>query len=404
MALEGIRIIDWTHWHQGPAATAVLADLGAEVIKVEQPVRGDGVRGLKKIFGQSFGLPGGRHLSFESHNRNKRGIAVDLSKEEGREIIYRLVKTSDVFVTNFQLPVIEKLGMSYEPLRDINPSLVYGRATSLGPKGPDSVKPGFDNVGLARSGFMMASGKDGEPEVTVTGIADEMSGRLLAFGIVVALLVRERTGIGQIVDASLLGSMMALQTSKITKQLVLGGTIGREKREEAANPLFNIYKCRDGKWVFLGLVQADRFWEGFCHAVGAEGMTNDPRFATMDDREKNKKELIALLDRIFASKTFGEWSSIFRRESDEMVFELIASYSDLESDPQVTENKYVVEFDHPALGRMKYLGSPVGFSETPASIRLPAPELGQHTEEVLIELCGYSWAELAELKAKGAIP
>jgi crotonobetainyl-CoA:carnitine CoA-transferase CaiB-like acyl-CoA transferase len=403
MLLEGIRILDWTIERQGPAATGLLGDLGAEVIHVEQRGRGDSSRGMVRFAGVPMDLPGGRNASFEGANRNKKSISLDLKKERGREVMYRLVKRCDVFAQNFRQGVAARLGMDYDTIARHNPRIIYASASGWGPKGPEAQQPTYDPLGLARAGLMSMVGEpDMPPQYIVGGIADQMGAIVLAYGILAALLGRERLGIAQQVDTSHLGSLVALQAFHISAYLMGGREFPREKRTRLTNPLANQYRCRDGKWIFFANIQSDRYWPTFCRAVGIEELEKDPRFDTARHRGENCEELISLLDGIFATRTCDEWIEILKRAGD-LVFSPVQRISDLPQDPQVIANEYITEFDHPTLGRIKDIGFPVTFSKTPASVRLPAPECGQHTEEVLLEVGGYTWEEIERLRDEEVI-
>jgi crotonobetainyl-CoA:carnitine CoA-transferase CaiB-like acyl-CoA transferase len=344
-----------------------------------------------------------RNYYFEANNRHKKSIALDLKRPEGKEIIYRLVQKSDVFAQNFRKGVAAKLGLDYQTLSTYNPKLIYASATGYGPNGPDSGEPSFDYMGLARSGIMTAVGEpDMAPQNITGGIADQMGAIMLAHGIVVALLARERLGVGQEVNTSHLGSMMALQGLNVACRLTLGKEFKRFYRTEAANPLWNHYQCQDGKWICFAMPQADRYWPDFCRAVGITELEKEERFATMRARGKNCKELIGILDKIFASKPRDEWMKILKAGGD-FIYTIVNNINDLPDDPQALANNYVVDYDHPGWGPTKVVGHPVIYSQTPANPKAPAPEFGEHTEHILIETLGYSWEQVAELKEKEVI-
>jgi crotonobetainyl-CoA:carnitine CoA-transferase CaiB-like acyl-CoA transferase len=402
LPLEGIRILDWTIWQQGPVATMMLGDLGAEVIKIEERVGGDPGRGVMSIAGVGTSSDK-RNYYFEANNRHKKSLALDLKRPEGKEIIYKLVKKSDVFVQNFRKGVAGKLGLDYQTLSKLNPKLIYASATGYGPNGPDSGEPSFDYMGLARSGIMTAVGEpDMAPQNITGGIADQMGAIMLAHGVVVALLARERLGIGQEVNTSHLGSMMSLQGLNVACRLTLGKEFKRFYRTEAANPLWNHYQCQDSKWICFAMPQADRYWPDFCKAVGITELEKDERFATMKVRGKNCKELIRILDEIFASKPRAEWMRILKAGGD-FIYTIVNSINDLPDDVQAKENNYIVDYDHPAWGPAKIVGHPVIYSKTPANPHAPAPEFGEHTEHILIETLGYSWEDVARLKEQEVI-
>ncbi len=401
MPLDGIRVIDWTIWQQGPVCSTMLGDLGADVIKVEERVGGDPGRGMAKLSGVD--LADRPNFYFEANNRNKRGLTVDLKKPEGREILYRLVERSDVFVQNFRQGVAERLGLGYAELRRRNPKLIYATATGYGPQGPESGDPSFDQLGLARSGIMLAAGEPDMPPLAIAGgIADQMGAIMLAYGVLAALLARERFGVGQAVDTSHLGSMMALQGLSVSARLMWGFAIPRMPRKYQANPLWNHYQCQDGRWICLGMLQPDRYWADFCRVIERPELAGDERFADMRARAAHAPAAIEILDAVFATKPLADWLRILRAGGD-FIFCQVNAVDDLPSDPQVQANDYVVDFAHPRFGPTQVIGLPVHLSETPGSIRLPAPEFGEHTEQILTELLGYSWEQIAELKDANVI-
>ena len=401
MPLEGMRVIEWTIWQQGPVCSAMLGDLGAEVIKIEERERGDPGRGMIKISGVD--LKDRPNFYFEANNRNKRSLALDLKKPAAREIVYQLVAKSDVFVQNFRLGVAARLGLDYATLRRHNPRLIYASATGYGPEGPEAGDPSFDQLGLARSGIMLAAGEPDMPPLMITGgIADQMGAIMLAYGVLAAVVARERFGVGQEVDASHLGSMLMLQGLSVAARLMMGFAIPRVPRKFAANPLWNHYRCGDDKWICLGMLQPDRYWADFCRALGRAELAQDERFCNLRVRAANAAAAIDILDEIFATKPRQEWMRILRTSGD-FIFTIVNSVDDLPTDPQVVANDYILDFDHPQFGKTQVVGIPVRLSETPGAVRLPAPEFGQHTEELLSQLLGYSWDQIAALKDQEVI-
>ncbi|HKA15225.1 MAG TPA: CoA transferase [Myxococcota bacterium] len=400
MPLEGLRVIDWTIWQQGPVASAMLGDLGAEVIKLESKNGGDPGRGIVAIAGQQSAR---LNFYFEANNRNKQSLALDLKQPEAREIVYRLAAISDVFVQNFRKGVADRLGLGADELHKRNPRLIYANATGYGPEGPESGDPSFDQLGLARSGIMFAAGEpDMPPQPIGGGVADQMGAILLAYGVLAAVISRERYGVGQVVDASHLGSMSFLQGLSLTSRLINGAAFPRVPRARAFNPLWNHYRCGDDKWLALGMLQPDRYWADFTRAIGRPELETDARFAAMGARAGNCAALIEILDEVFASKPRAEWLDILRKGGD-FIFTIVNSLNDLPTDPQMLANDYIVDFDHPTHGKTQYVGIPVRLSETPGSIRAPAPEHGQHTELLLTDLLGYSWDDVAGLRERGVI-
>jgi len=400
--LDGIRIVDWTIWQQGPVATQMLADLGAEVIKIEERERGDPGRGIAAIAGSATGK-GGRNYYFEANNKHKKSIALNLKQPEAREIVYRLTERSDVFVQNFRKGVAGRLGLGYVDLAAHNPRLIYASASGYGPDGPDSGEPSFDYLGQARSGIMNALGTGSTvPTYVYGGIADQMGAIMLAYGVLAALFARERTGIGQEVDASHLGSMMALQGLNVVSRTIMGKEFPRNTRANAYNPLWNHYRCADDKWISLAMLQPDRYWEKFCAVVGKPELTGDPRCADARVRGKNAAAIVAIFDEVFATRPRDEWMRVLKSGGD-FIYTIVNSVSDLPDDPQVRANGYVVDYNHPELGELTLLGMPVRLSATPGDARGHAPELGEHTELLLTEMLGYSWDEVARLREANVI-
>lgn len=402
MPLDGIRVIDWTIWQQGPVCSAMLADLGAEVIKIEDRESGDPGRGLLQMSGVD--LSDRPNFYFEANNRGKKSLALDLKKPEARSLVYALAARSDVFVQNFRQGVAARLGLDYASLREHNPRLIYASASGYGPRGPESGEPSFDHLAQARSGIMLSVGEPDDPPLSIAGgVADQMGAIMLAYGVLAALVARERQGVGQEVDASHLGSMMTLQGLSVSSQLMMGWPIPRQARARAGNPLWNHYRCADGKWLALAMLQPDRYWADLCDALGRPELARDERFADLKSRARNAETCVAILDEVFAARPRAEWMEILRRHPGDFIYTVVNSIGDLPDDPQVRANDYVVDFDHPGHGPTRMLGVPVRLSETPGGVRAAAPEFGQHTEEVLLDVLGWDWDAIARLREQGVI-
>ena len=401
LPLEGIRVLDWTIWQQGPICTAMLADMGADVIKIEQTGVGDPGRYLVAVGGAETKRA---NWYFESHNRNKRGITLDFAKPEGREVLYALAQKSDVFVQNFRQGVAARLGLDYATLASHNARLIYASATGYGAHGAESGEPSFDHLGLARSGIMLAAGEPDMPPLGIAGgIADQMGGAMLAYGVMTALFARERTGRGQQVDGSHLGSMLFLQGLSVSMKLMAGFAMPRTFRARAMNPLWNHYRCKDGKWIALAMLQSDRYWPDFTRVIGRPELATDARFKDLRARGANAAECVAAIDAAFATQTRDEWLRTLREDSGDFIYTIVNSVDELPDDPQVLANDYVVTIDHPQHGPTRMVGVPVQLSETPGSVRTAAPELGQHTEEVLMDVLGWDWDRIAALREKKVI-
>jgi crotonobetainyl-CoA:carnitine CoA-transferase CaiB-like acyl-CoA transferase len=400
LALEGIKVVEMTVWAYGPAAGAILGDWGADVIKIEDPGGGDPMRGIEMIGGVSAPK---KYSMFDVDNRNKRSIAIDLKKREGREVVYKLINGADIFLTNYRAVALERLGMDYLTLAKINPRLIYAYCSGYGDEGPDKDRPGFDGSAYwARGGFMLQLRVEGTPPVAQggAGLGDQPSGALAAGGIALALFVRERTGIGQKVSLSLLHSALWTVSLNVQAAMEYGTERFRTRREAVVNPLTNHYQTKDGKWIQLIMLQSERFWPKFCNVAGLKRLEHDPKFDSMLARASNREELISILDEVFATKTRDEWAQVFNGTS--IIWDPANTFVDLTDDPQVLASGCFVPFEHPSKGPIKVIASPIQLSKTPATVRTAAPEFGQHTEEILLEL-DYTWEDIAKFREQGII-
>jgi len=396
-ALQGIRIIELAAFQQGPLAAKWLAEAGAEVIKIEGLPGGDPMRGAVSTDSS------GRKVNwmYEYLNRGKKSVAVRLETERGRQIAYRLLEKADVFVSNLRLPALKKWGLDYESLAAINPGLIYAHGTGFGSRGPDSSRSALEMTGAARSGVTSLTTHSEDGPIGNWTPCDKVSALQLAYGILLALMFRERTGLGQMVDSSLLGAGIYLTAFELQAYVGSGNLTTRIPRKGGRNPLRNQYQAKDGKWICLGMTQADRYWPEFCKAVGIQHLQADDRFKSMAARTEHKAELYAILDELFASKPRDEWEQILSKYN--LIWSAINTIPELAVDRQVIANDYLVETDDPHMGDLKVIGPLVGLSTTPLTIGEPPPELGQHTEEVLLEIAGYTWEDLAGLKEEGVI-
>lgn len=390
--IDGVRVLDFCFWQQGPHCGVMLADMGAEVVKVELPGAGDPGRRL-------WLSEDGFSAYFEAHNRGKKGITLDLHKPQAVEIAKRLIERSDVLVESFRRGFMERIGLGYEDVHRINPRLVYASASGFGPDGPWRERLSFDLIGQAMGGLMMAQREDenDEPRPAMGGVADQLGSIMLAYGTVLALLARERDGIGQKVDSSLLGSQIALQSFSIAHSL-------HNKKQFFSNPkrrypTFAAYKAKDGRWVALG-VPEQRFWPRLCRAIGLPNLECDPRFATDEARQGNSDTLVAILQEAFQARDRDEWVE-WLAEHD-VPAGPVYEYPELGDSAQAWENDYLVTVNHSAFGSVSMAGIPVRLSETPGIVRGAAPALGEHTNEVLLSL-GYRENEIEEMRRQGII-
>lgn len=402
LPLEGIRVIEMGLAVLSPHTGAHMADMGAEVIKVEHPAGGDLARAMTAIRQVTAAAkPGMMNFLFEQENRGKKGVTADLNFPEGVEIVHKLVKTADIFLTNYQLEVLNKLKVDYDTLSRLNPRLIYALATGWGMKGPDKDKPAFDFVAFARSGVMGTMGEPNSiPPSCLPGFGDHITATTLAYGIMVALYHRERTGEGQLVHTSLLGGLTEAASLNLQSCLSTGQDMPNISRNTAGNPLWNFYRTRDGRWLQLAMLQTDRHWHDFCEALELQHLENNPKFKAHDNRLANNVELIKILDEVFLKRTYPEWESRFSGKN--IIRGLVTRFLEQSKDPQLIENGQIVKYQHPAYGEITTVGPPVQFSKTPGQVRGPAPQLGEHTEEVLLDL-GYSWEDIGNLKDKKVI-
>ena len=297
---------------------------------------------------------------------------------------------------NFRPGVPERLKLDYETLRGVNPRLIYGGASAYGAQGAERSSRAYDLLGLARSGLMIASAdpETGEPAQIKGAIADQIGAIGLAYGVLAAIVARARQGVGQRVETSLLGSMMWLQSLSIEMQLVTGCSRMSGHRLQPANPLWNHYRCSDGQWIALATPQSDRFWAKVLEILGRPDLIGDQRFADQSARRVNAAACVKILDELFAKRTRQEWLGELLAIPDFPVTP-VNSIADVVDDPQAIANGYVVDYDHPVLGKLRTAGFPVAMSETPLQIRERAPEFGEHTERVLIDMLGLDWPEIA---------
>jgi CoA:oxalate CoA-transferase len=406
MLLEGVRVIDWGIGQVGPYAAMLLGDLGAEVIKVEPRESGDYMRNLDNFLSCSLWLAEDRNTAFEAFNRNKKSLAVDLSTEEGRNVVRDLVKESDVFVSNYRMQAAVKLGLDYASLRQVNPRLIYAHSSCYGPEGPDAGKRGDDPTAQGRIGMMTSCSEPMDrPHFVAPGSGDAIASMMLASAVQGALYAREKHGIGQQVTVSQVSVLMALLRFQVMMAF-LHGYKNAEMKMPPDDPVTahsGWFRCKNDKWAFMSAAwTGEAGWREICQRIGQTQLLEDPRFETIQLRLENSAALRPIIEATMLTRTDEEWEAAF--VGFEGNFSRIRSdLLEMADDPQMLANDYVVEDDHPVLGRIKTLGIVPDFSETPGALRTPPPELGQHTEEVLLDVLGYDWQKIGELKELQAI-
>ena len=404
LVLSGIRVLEVAEYGMVPSAAAVLGEWGADVIKVEHATKGDPIRGLTTA-GVGPGASGFTPM-WEPFNRSKRSIGVDISVPEGRRIILELAAQSDVFVTSFLPAARRKLGIEVEDLRAVNPNIIYARGSAHGQKGLEAEAGGFDGLTYwLRCGIGSGVIPDGCDELTHQpgpGFGDVQTGMTLAGGVAAALFHRQRTGEALEVDTSLLAQgCWAMMGSLVAVNLAGLDEMPRSQRNRKAmdNPLMNTYRTADDRWLILGMIQPDRYWGGFCKAIGHEELIEDPRFADIHQRRENKEACIAILDEVFATGSLEEWSE--RLSGQEGPWSPVQRIGDLNRDTQAWENGYFQRVDYGG-GREITLGTaPVQFNGEVSTLTR-APEHGESTEEILLEL-GHTWEEIAKFREAKAI-
>lgn len=386
--LTDIKVLDLTRVASGPFATMLLADMGADVIKIERPGRGDDSREMDVSFS---GKESGYYLGL---NKNKRSIAVDLQSREGVEFILALAAQAEVVVENFRPGVADRLGVGYEAVRAIRPDVIYCSITGFGGRGPRRDDTAYDIIAQAMSGIMAITGdSDRPPAKCGAPIADLTSGVFGALGVVAALHHRDRTGEGQHVGASLLGSTAALLSSYITSHGI-GTPFHRVGSAHNTLAPYQAFAGADGKFFILA-AGSDGFWRKVTTVIGRDELADDARFVTNADRARRREELAALLQEIFSGRPADEWIRIFH-EADvpvSPIFEL----AEMIEEPQMRENGYIVDVQHPTVGSLPMMVNPLTFSSTPVSVRTPPPLLDEHRDEIIAIASGAAaWGSIPD--------
>ena len=394
LPLEDVTVLDLSHALAGPFCSTMLADFGARVIKLEPKGAGD----IARAWGTP--LPGGETAYFVSLHRNKQGIEVDLKHPDGKALFFKLAQRADVVLENYRTGALERLGLSYEEARARNPGIIYCSVSGFGQDGPYRDRAALDLILQAESGMISVTGEEGGRGVRCgTSVADMTAGMYAAFGIMLALRVKEKTGRGQAIDVSMLEGQMSLLGTMIGGYLADG---------EMPVPMGTAYKALLPYQTFrtktrdLALaVGSEKLWQVFCPVIGRSELANDPRYRRNVDRAKNRATLIPILQDVFLTKTYEEWEAIFLPEG--IPFGAINNIEQVVNHPQVKARGALVEMNHPRAGKVRMVGAPVRLSETPGSVRTPSPMLGEHTSEVLRDLLGRSAAEVDALRGSGVI-
>ncbi|MGB3367297.1 MAG: CoA transferase [Acidaminobacteraceae bacterium] len=386
--LEGIKILDLSRVLAGPYCTMILGDLGADIIKVEMPVVGDDAR----HFGPYIK---GESAYFMSLNRNKRSLVLDLKSEEGKKILRDMIKNVDVIVENFRPGTMEKLGLSYEQLKEYNPKIIYAAASGFGHTGPYSKKPAYDGVVQAMGGIMSITGEmGGKPTRVGPSIGDVAAGLFTCIGVLAALTSRNKTGEGQKVDVAMLDCQVAILENAIARYVVTGEAPKPAGNKHSSIVPFEPFDTSDGELMIA--VGNDAIWARFCKATGLESLIEDPRFSINPKRNENYDVLRPLIAKAIKNKTIDEWREVL--DASGVPNGPINTIDKVLEDEQVKARDMIVEVVHPIAGSLKMPGIPIKMSATPGAILSPAPMLGEHSSEILKELVGLSDEQIEKLR------
>jgi formyl-CoA transferase len=399
--LEGLRVLDLTRAMAGPFCTMMLGDLGADVIKVERPGSGDESRAWGPPFvGKPYGPYPGESAYFISANRNKRSITVDLKASEGQEIVRRLALSCDALVENFRTGALGEMALGFDDLHTVNPRLVYCSVSGYGRTGPYADRPGYDFIIQAEAGFMGITGpEEGPPYRSGVPIIDITAGMFAATAILAALRARDLTGEGQLIDLSLLETEMALLTN-VASNYLLGGE--NPPRLGNAHPNISPYEAFPARDRWFALAAAnDRQWAVLCDVIGQPELKDDPRFVSNNGRVVNRPALRQVLGTAFRTHDAAEWLKKFTKAG--LPCGPINTIPEVFAHPQAKAREMTLTAEHVSAGTVHFPGFPYKFSGTPAEVRLPPPTLGQHTQEVLREVLGYSAGDIAIFRERGVV-
>ena len=408
-ALTGIKVIDVSQVAAVPMAARYLGDFGADVLHIEHPVTGDSFRVIQAGMSRITGVQSDVNYVWENYNRNKRGVTLDLSREPGQKILYRMVEGADVFLTNMRPFEKKRYQIEYSVLSRLNPGLIYGALTGYGNNGPEKDSPAYDHTAYwARSGIphrlaalTLPAAPGTPPPAFVPSFGDHMAGMNLACGVMTALFMREKTGMGQEVNVSLFHSGVYQLSMDMAGTLITGQDCQQmTSRENVRSPLVTLYLTSDDRWILISGLRPERYWSKFCRAIERQDLEDDPRFNSVEAMTENNVTLLHILEEVFRSRTLEDWTP--RLHAAGIPWSPVQTLPEVINDPQARANGFFISYEHPVYGHVEGVANPVKLSKSPESVRMPAPEFSQHTEEVLLEL-GYSWEEIGEFKDDGII-
>lgn len=400
--LEGIKVIEVGSAFAMPLAGMLMGSWGADVIHVEPPKRGDLQRHLLAAGMAGWAKPHHVNYLWEHVDRNKKSLTVNLSSAEGQKIIHDLVSQADVFMNNLRPYEMKKFNVSYDTLSKLNSKIIYANLTGYGQRGPEKNVGGYDSVAFwARSGVMdLMHEPEIAPNISRPAYGDSLTSQSLLAGVMAALFIRERTGQGQEVEVSLFNTATFALGADITGCLITGEDSVRPCRQNMGNPIRNIYPTSDQRWIMLGMTNSQHYWPVFCAATERPDLENNPKFSSQESRSGNATELVSIIEQVFLTKTYIEWMEILSR--NKLIWSPVKTPLEVTQDPQAIANDFYTEFDHPDYGKIKLLKNPIKLSKTATQNKCKAPDLGEHTEQILEEL-GYSHEDIAQMKQNGSI-
>jgi crotonobetainyl-CoA:carnitine CoA-transferase CaiB-like acyl-CoA transferase len=400
--LEGVKVVEVGGAVAMPLAGVLMGSWGAEVIHVEPPGAGDNWR---QVLGQGMGgwaRPHHINYYWENTDRNKKSIAINLGSKEGQSVLLKLIASSDVFLNNSRPYEMEKFGLTYKILSNLNPRLIFANVTGYGQRGPEKDIGGYDSVAFwARSGVMdLMHDTDNAPNISRPAYGDSVTSLSLLAGVMAALYIREKTGLGQEVEVSLYNTATWVLAHDVAGCLVTGEDAIRPQRKNMNNPIRNVYPTKDKRWIMLGMTNAQHYWPTFCKTIGRPELENDPKFATIKARDQHASELVKIIEEVFSAKTYAEWVGIL--SATNLIWSVAATPLEVTQDKQAIANEFFVDWDHPVYGKIKVLNNPIKLSVTKAEIRYKAPDLGEHTDQIMRDL-GFSTEEIERLRNSGAV-
>lgn len=400
--LKGIRVIEVGGAFAMPLAGMLMGSWGAEVIHVEPPGRGDLQRHLLAAGMAGWARPHEVNYIWEHVDRNKKSLTVNLKSPEGQKIIHKLVEESDVFLNNLRPYEMEKFDLEYKTLAKRNPRIIYANLTGYGRQGSERNTGGYDSVAFwARSGVMdLMHEADQPPNISRPAYGDSITSQSLLAGVMAALYMRERSGMGQEVEVSLYNSAVFALGTDISGCLISGEDSVRPSQKTMGNPIRNIYPTSDNRWIMLGMTTSQPYWPSFCEVLGLQALIDNPLYATPDTRAENSAELIKIIQNVFLAQTYDYWVDVLSR--NKLIWAPVKTPLEVTQDEQANANDFFGEWNHPTYGKIRMLNNPIKLSKTEAKNRSKAPDLGEHTAEILTSL-GYSPEAIEKMKTEGDI-